>query len=199
MTGQRRIPNAVAGMADRQQGRNGRRAGPVAGEDHPAGQEHPARTRHGGLVQTRRAGAYKLVVSLPGTPAKNEWNFWLYPAQVSASVPTDVLVTHSWDEAQARLATGGKVLFLPNQADMDWNSPPLDKVPIFWDRQMGPKWSRMLGVWCDTKHPALAGFPTDVNYDWQWTDVIAPPACPGRAGIQPGPPAARTSAHRAAD
>ena len=37
---------------------------------------------------------------------------------------------------------------------------------------MGPGWSRMLGLWCDTNHPALAGFPTEANCDWQWTEII---------------------------
>jgi len=30
----------------------------------------------------------------------------------------------------------------------------------------------MLGLWCDTNHPALAGFPTEPNCDWQWTQIV---------------------------
>jgi hypothetical protein len=37
---------------------------------------------------------------------------------------------------------------------------------------MGPTWTRMLGLWCDTKHPALAEFPTESNCDWQWTELL---------------------------
>ena len=44
---------------------------------------------------------------------ENDWNFWLYPAQIEASPPADVLVTSDWAEAEARLAAGGKVLFTP--------------------------------------------------------------------------------------
>lgn len=102
----------------------------------------------------------------------NSWNFWLYPAQVDSSVPTNVLLTSSWDEAEAKLAAGGRVVFQPPQANLDWSSPPLDKLPVFWNRLMGPGWSRMLGIWCDTNHPALAGFPTEANCDWQWTEII---------------------------
>jgi len=37
---------------------------------------------------------------------------------------------------------------------------------------MGPTWGRMLGLWCDTNHPALAEFPTEPNCDWQWTELV---------------------------
>jgi hypothetical protein len=37
---------------------------------------------------------------------------------------------------------------------------------------MGPTWARMLGLWCDAKHPALAEFPTEANCDWQWTELL---------------------------
>ncbi len=102
----------------------------------------------------------------------NDWNFWLYPARDSRSVPTDVLVTSSWDEAEERLNVGGKVLFVPRNTSLGWDCPPLDHVPIFWNRLMNPGWGRMLGLWCDTNHPALAAFPTEPNCDWQWTQVI---------------------------
>jgi hypothetical protein len=109
-------------------------------------------------------GSYKMFT--------NDWNFWLYPASVSDSTPTNVFVTRSWDEAEKKLSAGGKVLFLPRNADLDWWSPPLARVPVFWNAQMGPTWSRMLGLWCDTNSPALADFPTEANCDWQWTELL---------------------------
>ncbi|HUJ11388.1 MAG TPA: discoidin domain-containing protein [Verrucomicrobiae bacterium] len=115
---------------------------------------------------------YKLLVGLKERPFENSWNFWLYPAAASPSPSENVLVTSSWDEAEVRLKGGGRVLFLPQTSDLDWTSPPLANVPIFWNRLMGPKWSRMLGLWCDTRHPALAEFPTEQNCDWQWTEMI---------------------------
>jgi hypothetical protein len=84
-------------------------------------------------LQTPRPGAIQAAVELHGaTIFKNEWNFWLYPAKVDASVPSDVLVATSWPEAEARLASGGKVLFLPQAADLDSTNPKLSTVPIFW-------------------------------------------------------------------
>ncbi len=59
---------------------------------------------------------------------------------------------------------------MPRKADLDWTSPPLDWVPVFWNRLMNPAWGRMLGLWIDKTHPALAGFPTESYFDWQWTE-----------------------------
>ena len=103
---------------------------------------------------------------------QNNWNFWLYPARVSNLIPTEILATSSWVDAEKKLSAGGKVLFLPRIADLDWSSPPLARVPVFWNTLMGPTWSRMLGLWCDTNSPALAKFPTEANCDWQWTELV---------------------------
>ena len=116
---------------------------------------------------------YRLVVGLDGTKAENDWDFWVYPSEVEASTPRGVLVTRSWDEAAARLAAGGKVLYQPRRADLDWTSPPLDTVPVFWNRLMGPAWGRMLGLLVKARHPALAEFPTEANFDWQWSEVVS--------------------------
>ena len=126
----------------------------------------------------------------------NSWNFWVYPAEGpelrerSMSSPgvdpendcpesrnPEVLVTSSWDEAEAKLAAGGRVLFSVRNSDLDWTSPPLDSVPIFWNRLMNPAWSRMLGLFVQyepgiTKYKMLRGFPTSSHFDWQWAQII---------------------------
>lgn len=118
---------------------------------------------------------------------ENEWKFWVYPADVPnqfvgnrdcpLSRVTDILVTRSWEEAEAKLAAGGKVLFVPRNSDLDWTSPPLDTVPVFWNRQMGPGWSRMLGLLIDfkrdeTKNHTLDKFPSNSYFDWQWASLM---------------------------
>ncbi len=132
---------------------------------------------------------YTLKVRLTGTLIANTWNFWLYPATLTNAVPADVLVTSYWDDAEAKLAAGGKVLFLPRPADLNWSSPPLARLPIFWNALMGPTWGRMLGLWCQTNHPALAAFPTESACDWQWTELLHNPRAinlaPLPASLQP--------------
>ncbi|QBE66801.1 discoidin domain-containing protein [Pseudoduganella lutea] len=125
------------------------------------------------LAGMKAPARYRLVVGLADTAIENDWNFWLYPQALRADAPADVLVTRTWPEAEARLAGGGKVLYLPRKADLDWTSPPMADVPVFWNRLMNPAWSRMLGLWIDKAHPALAGFPTEDHYDWQWAEVAA--------------------------
>jgi beta-galactosidase len=136
------------------------------GKNTPLGRVSVALSK---LAAPRR---YKLVVSLRGTAAENDWDFWLYPSRPEGAAPRDILITRSWDEAEARLGAGGRVLYLPRRADLDWTSPPLDDVPVFWNRLMGPAWGRMLGLLADARHPALAAFPTEANFDWQWSEVV---------------------------
>ena len=118
---------------------------------------------------------------------ENSWSFWVYPARTPDQFvgsndcpirrPPDIFVTRSWDEAEKQLARGRKVLFVPFNTDLDWTSPPLDTVPVFWNRLMGPGWGRMLGLYIDrekiqSKNYSLAFFPSDSHFDWQWASII---------------------------
>ncbi len=123
---------------------------------------------------------------------ENSWKFHVYPApdvtaRMSTDPPlsskceksrvTDVLVTNSWEEAEAKLASGGKVLFAPRSNDLDWSSPPLDIVPIFWNRQMVPTWGRMLGLFVEmdtgtSRDYMLTGFFTSQHFEWQWAEIV---------------------------
>jgi len=114
---------------------------------------------------------YELVVTLDGTEFQNDWDIFVYPSAAPAE-PRSVLVTSSWAAARERLAAGGKVLYSPRKGDLDWTSPPLDWVPVFWNRLMNPAWGRMLGMWIDNKHPALNQFPTENYNGWQWTEIV---------------------------
>ncbi len=116
-----------------------------------------------------------------GKAYANDWNFWLYPAQVEASKTSDVLVTSVWADADKKLAAGGKVLFTPTATDLDpTKCPPMRNVPVFWNIQMTvrppqnplPRFDAMLGLLCETNHSALAEFPTEKNCDWQWTQLV---------------------------
>ena len=155
----------------------------------PLGKNIPLGKITADLSKLTAPRAYQLVISLKGTHIANHWNFWLYPATITTPLPTDVLITSSWDDAQAKLAAGGKVLFLPRPADLAWNSPPLARLPIFWNALMGPTWGRMLGLYSQTNHPALAEFPTGPECDWQWTELMHNPRAINLAtlpaGLQP--------------
>lgn len=124
------------------------------------------------LSKLNAPSEYKLIVGIKNTTFENDWNFWIYPSKPVENEPKNVFIAHSWDEAEAKLKTGGKVLYMPRKADLDWTSPPLDTLPVFWTRLMNPAWSRMLGLWIDKNHPALTNFPTASFFDWQWTELV---------------------------
>jgi hypothetical protein len=149
--------------------------------DIPIGKNIPLGRISLDLSKLSSPETYRLVVGLLNTPVENEWRFWLYPAQIDPSIPASMLLTRDWAAAEARLAQGGSVLFVPTDRALDpAKCPPLQKVPVFWNIQMtvrppqnpNPRFDAMLGLACDPKHPALASFPTGINCDWQWTPLI---------------------------
>ncbi len=137
----------------------------------PIGKNIPLGNIDAALSKLPAPGRYKIVVSLDGTEFQNDWDIFVYPSATPAE-PKAVLVTGSWTAARERLAAGGKVLYSPRQADLDWTSPPLDWIPVFWNPLMNPAWGRMLGMWIDNKHPALAAFPSENYNGWQWTEIV---------------------------
>jgi hypothetical protein len=156
-------------------------AGQWEPRDIPIGKNSPLGGVAIALSNLPAPAAYKLVVGLRGTAVENDWNFWVYPAAAPAQPSGEVLVTSVWTEAARRLAEGGRALFIPGPGDLDpAKSPALAGTPIFWNIQMTvrppqnprPKFDAMLGLLCDTNSPALAEFPTEINCDWQWTQII---------------------------
>jgi hypothetical protein len=147
--------------------------GEFASKTIPIGKNIPLGRVSADLSGLPAPNEYKLLVGLKNTAFENDWNFWVYPSKSRTDTePKDVFITHSWDAAEAKLKTGAKVLYMPRKADLDWTSPPLDTVPVFWNRLMNPAWSRMLGLWIDKKHAALSEFPTDSFSDWQWMEIV---------------------------
>lgn len=144
--------------------------------DIPLGSALPLGKITADLSALPAPAAYKLVVGISGTPFENDWNFWLYPDEKAGEAPEGILITRSFADAVEGLDNGRKVLWMPQYNQLPWNSPPIGRLPIFWNCLMGPKWERFLGLLCDPGHPALRSFPTESCYDWQWADVFRP-AC----------------------
>lgn len=102
--------------------------------------------------------------------AVNEW-----PVTIFAGEPTStgVSFTHSLSEAQKILASGGTAVLNPYLSDMDFECPSLGIRNVFWNAQMGPNWSRELGIVADSGHPLFKHFPTERSGGWQWEDILA--------------------------
>jgi hypothetical protein len=114
-----------------------------------------------------------VTVSLKETSFTNNWDIWVYPADLETKPASKMLIAESFDEqVQTALEAGGKVLLLPSLNSID-SDIPAGFTTIFWNTQ----WTRRqpphtLGILCDPKHPALAEFPTEFHSNWQWWDLV---------------------------
>jgi len=121
----------------------------------------------------RRSG----VNAAPRTKFENDWDLWVYPANPKIEAPKDILVTAQFDAAaQQHLASGGKLLLtIPGSQVRNHDVEPvkLGFSSIFWNTAWtGRQAPTTLGILCDPKHPALAGFPTEFHSNWPWWYLI---------------------------
>jgi hypothetical protein len=84
--------------------------------------------------------------------------------------------TGSLEEALPLLAEGKRVLLVPRpgsvRGDRHGRVPP-GFSSIFWNTAWTHRQPPVtLGILCDPKHPALAGFPTESHSNWQWWELI---------------------------
>jgi hypothetical protein len=114
----------------------------------------------------------RVEVSLDGTDLANDWEFWVYPAQIDTAAPADVVVTASWSEAKETLADGRRVLFLPSLSSLPKSARTGRFTPVFWSPLWFKTQTSTMGTLCDPAHPALAQFPTEYHSNWQWWDLV---------------------------
>jgi len=113
-----------------------------------------------------------VTVALAGTDFANDWDIWVYPANVAPRPPAGVAVCKSWAGAKAALDDGKKVVFFPN-----WSNPRQSLrgrfLPVFWSPVWFPTQKpNTMGLLCDPNHPLFAKFPTDSCSDWQWCELM---------------------------
>ena len=127
----------------------------------------------------------RLVVTLEAAGAQNSWNIWVYPS-TQPPAPSNVRIVHAYDQAtRDALAAGERVLLFSSPKEglgkvPRWDTPRVEPgrtavhgsfMPAFWNWQLFNQIGT-LGLLCDTKHPALAQFPTEKHSDWQWADLL---------------------------
>lgn len=117
-------------------------------------------------------GHTKLIVEIPGTEARNEWNLWVYPENLSTEPPAGVTVATTWDAARDALTRGQRVLL----HSVEGRALEANRfLPIFWSKAWGGEsftsQPSHLGILCDPRHPALSRFPTASYEDFQWWEL----------------------------
>ena len=109
-----------------------------------------------------------LELALEGTPVRNHYDLWVYPASIDTKIPAGVLVAPAMTAAaEQALAAGGKVLIFPR----------LDAASLPNQMQVGFRASAWwgdgtMGLLIQNEHPALARFPTSFHTDFQWWNPI---------------------------
>ncbi|MCF3111924.1 glycoside hydrolase family 2 [Niabella sp. CC-SYL272] len=121
------------------------------------------------LNAIREAGMLTIELSLRGTPYKNEWRIWVYPATIEEHAG-NVRFTRSFAEALRLLEEGRNVLFNPDTAELKGVNGRF--APVFWSPVHFPDQPGTMGILCNPRHPALQHFPTAFHSDWQWWDLI---------------------------
>lgn len=111
----------------------------------------------------------RLVTRIAGTDIENDWDLWLYPRADGAVPSAGVHVTRSLDEqVEAILRAGGRVV-LSGGRGRARERVESGFSPIFWNTACTQGQApHTLGITCDPRHPALAGFPTEAHSNWQW-------------------------------
>ena len=122
------------------------------------------------LSGVQKAAWLQLQVTVRGTSIRNRWDVWVYPKNDAATAPAGVKVVGRLDAAtMGELRDGARVVFLPSA----YNSPyPTAMTPPFWSPIMFSNQRQILGLLCDSKHPALREFPTAGHSDWQWFELL---------------------------
>lgn len=121
------------------------------------------------LSPIKQAKELNIEVSLKGTPYKNKWNIWVYPA-VNVGKNSDIRFTRSASVAIEALNKGETVLFNPDTTMLSGIEGRF--APVFWSPMVFPAQPGTMGILCNPAHKALRNFPTKFYSDWQWWDLI---------------------------
>lgn len=118
---------------------------------------------------------------IDGSGYRNDYPVWVYPTKAEISPPEGVIVTDSFaaTATQQHLASGGKVLLLPNLNELPHSIEGAFQTG-FWSPMFAQSAEKRgikppagtEGILCDPDTPALAEFPTEFHSNWQWWQLV---------------------------
>ena len=149
-------------------------SGMLPAHDIPFGTAFPLGRISVDLAAVPAPAQCKLIVSIGGADAINDWDLWVYPKPIEIAPSADVLLVSELDDETITKLTGGAKVLLTIPPGRVAPDPIRGKIElgfssIFWNtawtNQQAP---HTLGILCDPQHPALAEFPTEAHSNWQW-------------------------------
>ncbi|NDV65654.1 sugar-binding domain-containing protein [Bacteroides sp. 224] len=114
-----------------------------------------------------------LEIRIEGTDFVNDWDFWVYPAQVEI-IKGNVYITDTLDtRAKEILQEGGNVLITAAGKISYGKDVKQYFTPVFWNTS----WFKMrpphtTGIWVNNDHPLFKNFPTEYHSNLQWWELL---------------------------
>jgi hypothetical protein len=131
-----------------------------------------------GSVDMKLSGITKpqklnMEIRIEGSDAVNDWDFWVYPAQVELT-QGDVYTTDTLDaKAISILQEGGNVLITAAGKIQYGKEVKQYFTPVFWNTS----WFKMrpphtTGIFLNEYHPLFREFPTEYHSNLQWWELL---------------------------
>lgn len=150
-------------------------------KSYPSGELTPVGDITFDLPMSEKAIFYVLRVSVGET--QNTYPLWVYPAK-PVEYPENVTIVRQMTASVLQQISEGKTVFF----DADLTKPNF-KASVqsqfttdFWSVGTFPEQEGTMGLLIEEKHPALAGFPTEMHSNYQWW-----PMSKGQAVLLPEP------------
>ena len=141
--------------------------------DIPIGNLNATGTIDCPLAGCRKAEKLNVEVRIEGTDAVNDWDIWVYPAEVEFNV-SNTYITDSLDQkALDILKAGGNVLIEAGKKVQYGKEVEQYFTPVFWNTS----WFKMrpphtTGILTNPYHPLFKDFPTEYHSNLQWWELL---------------------------
>lgn len=118
--------------------------------------------------------ASKLILALTIQNHSNQWEFWVYPEQLSKNNNSNLYICTSLnDSAKLILNEGGSVLLMAAGKVENGKDVKQYFTPVFWNTS----WFKMrpphtIGVYIQNQHPLFKDFPTEYHSNYQWWSIL---------------------------
>ena len=134
------------------------------------------------LVSITTARKLTFEITLPGTPYRNTYDLWVYPAAIDTKPPAGVSVARAWTaNVERKLAAGDSVLLIPEPGSLK-ETVTMAFQTGFWSPMFrmkgrtcpatGGETPGTQGILLDPDHPVFADFPTEFHGNWQWWQLV---------------------------